>query len=435
MDLLSGNIKKIYLKYFLAAFGSTLIMSIYSLIDTIVIGQYEGPNGTAAIATFWPMWTILFAFGLLLGIGGSVHMAQQKGAGQKKEGDRYYSATWILAIIISAAIFLIYNLFSEPMLWFFGARGEVLELAKRYAFCVSLTSPSFLLGQFLIPFIRNDDHPTYTTVAVLSGGIFNVFGDFFFVFGLDMGIFGAGLATALGQLICLAILIAYLPSKKCRLRFDREIFSHAFLKRCRQIITMGTSNFVIDIAMGVLAILFNNQALALYGAAGLAVYGVITSLSTMVQTFGYAVGESAQAIMSTNYGAGKWPRVRETFRISSVTAFMIGIICCLVGLAIPIPLTRLFMTVTPEVLAIAPSAIRLYSIAFVFLLFNVASTYYFQSIGKPGMSLLISLLRGIILSGICILALPALFGTSAIWLAIPVTEAVVMLLVIWRARK
>lgn len=435
MDLFSGNIKKIYRKYFLAAFGSTLIMSIYSLIDTIVIGQYEGPNGTAAIATFWPMWTILFAFGLLFGIGGSVYMAQKNGAGQKKEGDQYYSAAWILAIIISAVLFIIYNLFAEPMLWFFGARGDVLELAKQYAFCISLASPSFLLGQVLIPFIRNDNHPTYTTAAVLAGGIFNVFGDFFFVFGLDMGIFGAGLATALGQLICLAILIAYLPSKKSQLRFDRAIFSGSFFKKSRQIIAMGISNFVIDLAIGILAILFNNQALALYGAAGLAVYGVITSLSTMVQTFGYAVGESAQAIMSANYGAGKWSRVRETFRISSVTAFILGIICCLVGLIIPIPLTRLYMSVTPEVLAIAPSAIRLYFIAFVFLVFNVASTYYFQSIGKPGMSLLISLLRGIILSGICIVALPALFGAAAIWLAIPVTEAVVMILVIWKSRK
>ncbi|MDE5996013.1 MAG: MATE family efflux transporter [Eubacterium sp.] len=425
MDLLNGKIRKIYFKYLTAAFGSTLILSIYSLVDTIAIGHYEGPNGTAAVATFFPMWSILFAFGLLFGIGGSVIMAQKRGAGKKEEGNEYFTVALLSSIILSVVLFIVYVLFSEPLLRFCGADGEVLTLAMEYAKWISLFSPLFIIGQVLVPFIRNDESPVYTTIAVVAGGVFNIFGDIFFVFVCDMGISGAGLATALGQVISFIVLIIYFFTSKNTIQLVKDVKKLKIAKKTKDIAKMGLSNFVVDIAIGVLIVMFNNQVMKYFGAAALAVYGVVSNVSTMVQTFAYSIGESSQAIISVNFGAKKMNRVKETFKYAAVSACVLGIICFIAGESMPILLVKAFMKTTPEVLSIAPQILRLYFISFIFLVFNVFSTYYFQSINKPNISTAVSLMRGIIVSGICIYVLPLILNANAIWIAMPLTELLV----------
>lgn len=434
MDILNDNPKKLFFKYLTAAFGSSLIMSVYSLVDTIVIGHYVGPDGTAAVAAFMPMWTIMFAFGLLFGIGGSVLMAQQRGAGNKKYGDTFYTMSIIGGVIISLIIFAVYNLCPEQLIYLFGGRGDVLALALQYEKWIAICSPLFVMGQILIPFIRNDGHPGYTTVAVMAGGIFNVFGDLFFVYGCNMGILGAGLATALGQLISFVILLVYLFRKKCNLKFVplkwNESFAHT-----RKIVKMGGSNFIIDIAVGILAIMFNNQIVTYMGSSALAVYGVISSVATIMQTLGYAIGESAQAILSANFGAGKKKRVLTVFRYGIIVSFIVGIIGFLIFEAMPELIVKIYMNATAEVSLMAPAIMRTYAFAFLLLVFNVFCTYYFQSVARPGISMSISLLRGILINGLLIYLLPVLFGAEAIWLAIPISETVVGLYTICMIMK
>lgn len=434
MDLLKDNLKPLYFKYLSAAFGSTLIMSIYSLVDTIVIGQYEGPNGAAAVATFSPMWNILFAIGLLFGIGGAVIMAQKRGQGDIKTGNYYFTLAFVLALVVSAVIFSVYNLGAEYILYFCGARDKVLELALKYAHYISLTAPFFIMGQVLVPFIRNDNAPFKTTLAVMAGGIFNIFGDIFFVFGCDMGIIGAGLATAIGELITAAILASHFFSKKCRLKFvPLRTGNHA--KSTKNILAIGSSNFIIDVAMGILTIMFNNQILSLFDSSALSVYSVINNLSTVLQTLSYAVGESSQSIISVNFGAKKYDRVKTIFRYASLTALILGIGFFLLGSLFPNTLIHLFMDATPRVLEAAPEIMRKYMLAYILLGFNVNATYYFQSVGKPSVSMHISILRGIALGAILIYTLPILFDKNAIWFTAPLTELIVFIYAFWNVRK
>lgn len=357
MNLLEDRVGKLYFKYLTAAFGSTLIMSIYSLVDIIVIGQYEGPDGSAAVVTFSPLWTLLFALGLLFGIGGSVLMAQKRGEGKMKEGNKYFTVSLLSGIVLSILLFVLYNLCARQLLAICGARGSVLELAMKYTHWIALVCPLFLLGQLLVPFIRNDQAPFLTTVAVLCGGIFNIFGDIYFVFGLNMGISGAGLATALGQVISVLILLTYFFSRRCGLKLIR-LSDINIGQKLRQIIHTGSSNFIIDIAVGVMAILFNNQILHYFGSVELAIYGVTNNIFMFLQTLSYAIGESAQAIISINYGAGLKQRVRETFKYSTWTALILGLVWFAVVYAFPTQITKLFMSVTPAVLAAAPAIIH-----------------------------------------------------------------------------
>ena len=187
--------------------------------------------------------------------------------------------------------------------------------------------------------------------------------------------------------------------------------------------------FFADIAMGILTILFNRQIMHFLGTDALAVYGVLVNVSTLVQCCAYSVGQASQPILSLNYGARQTRRILDVLRYALGTVAVFGVLWVLVLAAFPTEIVRLFMAPTPEVLEVAPGILRTYGLSFLLLPFNIFSAYYFQSILRPASAFGISVTRGLVVSGGLILTLPALWGGSAIWLAMPLTELVVALAV------
>ncbi|MDE6025992.1 MAG: polysaccharide biosynthesis C-terminal domain-containing protein [Lachnospiraceae bacterium] len=427
MDMLSGNVRRIYFKYLTAAFGSALISSIYGIVDMAMVGQYQGPSGTAALAVVAPIWNIIYSLGLLTGIGGSVLLGSAKGRGETKEQNEYFSAALIGTVILAIACWGAVLFFDTEMLTLFGAEETLLPLAKEYLVPIKFVIPTFLFNQMLAAFLRNDDAPGLATVAVLTGGIFNIFGDYFFVFTLDMGIRGAGLATAIGAVITCVVMLSHFFTHKNTLHF---IVPSLFLKKEWRILVVGFSTFFIDVAMGFLTMIFNRQIVRYFGTDALSVYGVIVNVSTIVQCCAYSVGQAAQPILSVNYGSQSWERIRETLRYALYTVVFFSVAWTISIWAVPNGFIRVFMNPTESVCRIAPSIMRSYGISFLLLPLNVFSTYYFQSLMKPGASFLVSVARGMVVSGILIYALPALAGAGFIWFAMPITELLVAFAVI-----
>ena len=184
MDFLKGDIKKLFFKYLAAAFGSALISAIYSIVDIAMVGQYHGPEGSAALAVVAPVWNIIYSFGLLMGIGGSVLFStiRGKGEGQEKASNEYFTASVIGAVVLAAVIWLLVIFFDRELLLMFGAQDSTLSIAREYVRPIKLAIPFFLFNQMLAAYLRNDKNPALATGAVLTGGIFNIFGDYFFVF-------------------------------------------------------------------------------------------------------------------------------------------------------------------------------------------------------------------------------------------------------------
>ncbi len=434
MDFLNGKIKNIYFKYLSAAFGSALITSIYSIVDMAMVGQYHGPDGAAALAVVAPVWNIIYSFGLLMGIGGSVlfSMIRGKADGQIRKSNEYFTASVIGSVILAVVIWLIIIFFDRHLLVFFGAQDNTLTLAREYVRPIKLAIPCFLFNQMLAAYLRNDKNPALATGAVLAGGIFNIFGDYFFVFTCDMGAFGAGLATAIGSAISFLAMLSHFFMKKNTLRLVRP---EGVLRKLKEITTTGFSTFFIDVAMGILTILFNRQIMVYLGTNALSIYGVIVNITTFVQCCAYSVGQAAQPIISTNFGAGKGSRIRETLKYALGTVAFFSIFWTGLCMLIPNSFIRLFMTPTAEVLEIAPGIFRSYCLAFMLLPFNVYSTYYFQALMKPKTAFIASVARGLVISGILIYILPAAFGGSTIWFAMPVTELIVAVYVIYEMMK
>ncbi len=434
MDLTNGKIKKIYFKYLLAAFGSAMIVSIYSIVDMAVVGQYQGPNGTAALAVVAPIWNIIYSLGLFMGVGGSILFSAIRGKRDEdqKDANQYFTVSFIGAIVLSIIATLSIILFEKPILIFFGASDEeILSLAISYLKPIKYVLPLFLFNQYLAAYLRNDNDPLLATVGVLSGGVFNVIGDIVFTFALNMGIFGAGLATAIGSGISFVVMMIHFVRKTNTLKIVKM---DNFGKKLWMISRTGFSTFFVDAAMGILTVLFNRQIMKYLGSDALAVYGPIITISTFVQCCAYSVGQASQPIISANYGAKKSERIKETLKYSLISAFAFALFWTILSLSVPNLYVKVFIKATDSILEIAPSIIRVYSLSFILLPLNVFSTYYFQSILKPNIAFVVSILRGLVLSGALILLLP-LISPSLIWYAMPLTELLTSIYVVFSIVK
>ena len=420
MELLNGKIRPLYFKYLSAAFGSALISSIYGMVDMAMVGQYQGPEGTAALAVVAPVWNVIYSLGLLTGIGGSVIFSTRRGDGQRAGSEnQYFTAAVAGSVLLAALAWAGLLLFEAPLLRFFGADEGLLVLARRYLVPIRCVFPLFLFNQMLAAFLRNDGDPGLATLGVLSGGVFNMIGDYVFVFPCNMGIYGAGLATAIGTGISFVVMMSHFLKKKNTLRLVKV---QRLGRKLREIVVTGFSSFFVDVAMGILTVLFNQQIMRYLGSDALAVYGPIINVSTFVQCCAYSVGQAAQPILSVNYGAGQGGRIRQTLRLALYTTAFFGLFWTALSLAAPNLYIRIFMDPTPEILTIAPAIIRTYSVSFLLLPLNIFSTYYFQAIMQPRAAFVASVMRGLVISGGLILLLPTAAGAESLWLAMPVTE-------------
>ncbi len=223
MDFIHGKIRPIYFKYLAAAFGSALVTSIYSIVDMAMVGQYQGPDGTAALVVVAPIWNIIYSLGLLMGIGGAVIFSTIKGQGSQKddEAGEGFTVSVIGSILLALLSWFVIVVFDQPLLTFFGAEKNLLPLGLSYLKPIQFVVPCFLFNQMLAAYLRNDNDPALATAGVLSGGIFNIFGDYVFVFVFDMGIYGAGLATAIGAVISTLVMLTHFLKKEQYLKISQ----------------------------------------------------------------------------------------------------------------------------------------------------------------------------------------------------------------------
>ncbi len=283
MDFLNGKIRPMYRKYLAAAFGSAMITSVYSIVDMAMVGQYHGPgNG---------------------GAGGAGRSGLGRTAGFSGACADFFRGGCVHA----------------------GAGGEVYG-ADPVCVPAVFVQPD-ALGVFAQ---RQEPGPCHTGRAV--GGLFNVFGDYFFVFTCDMGIYGAGLATAIGSGISFLVMMTHFVRSKNILRLVRP---ERLGEKLGKIAVTGFSTFFIDVAMGILTVLFNRQIMKYLGSDALAIYGPIIQVSTFVQCCAYSIGQAAQPIISTNFGAGKGQRIRQTLYLALWTEAFFGVFWTTLSMAYP----------------------------------------------------------------------------------------------------
>lgn len=424
------NYKKIYLKYLFSGIFSSIIMTIYTLVDSLCIGQYEGSLGSAAIACGIPVWTLIYSSGLLFGVGGATLMMIERGKNDFKRSNQIFTISLILASIICLLLWILMIIFQKPLLIFFGAKDtEVLKLITIYTNYLKFGLPFFFFSQFLTVMVRNDNDPIRATVAVIGGGIVNAILDPVFVFGCDMGINGAGLATFTGMVFTVIILLSHFKSKKNTLKLEK---SETIKKDSKTIFVTGLSSFLLDICMGIITIVFNNQ-ITKYGGENntiyLAIYGVIINMVTLTQSLGYSVGQASQPLLSENVGKKDKKAISTYFKYGVVSSIVIALIVFSILEILSPTLLQAFLKAEEASLemTLGLKVLRIYFISFLFIIFNVYSIYYFNSILKKNTSLVIALMRGLILPLLTLTLLP-LIKFDLIWYSMIITEGLLVII-------
>ena len=419
VDLLHGKLNKTYFTMLFSAIASTIVTTIYSTVDMICIGHYAGPDGAASVACSNPLWALMFAFGIMCGVGGAVMASNRRGAGDEHAANEYFTVAVTVCMICSAVIVTVFSIFLKPLLSLFGATGNVLTLGVDYMKYMMFAVPTFTMCACMATFARNDGEAIIPTVATIVGGVLNMFLDVFLVFTCDMGVKGAGLATGIGQTVAFLIVLSYFFTKKCNLKFTKV--TH-FSKNLGKIVTVGIAAFLIEITSGVTTAVHNILITEHLSTAHLAVYGTTATMVIMFVCLFNGIGTAMQPLVATAYGAGDGERVKGTLRLAFITAAVMGVLFFTVCQTFPETILRIYMDVDADVLAVGPRIVRLYSLSLLIVGFSMVCNYYFQSTLLRSACVVISMLRGIVLPVLFVFTLPLLFGYDFIWLAIPLGE-------------
>ena len=421
MDLLKEKPRKLFVKYLVPAVAAEVASAIYSFVDTIVVGQKVGANGAAASAIVLPIFTLSGFIGMLCGVGGSVLMSKARGEGAQKKGDAYYTASLIYVLTVTAIMWILGMAFQVPLYRMLGADDTLLPYVMDYGKWIFVTFPTFVFFIYIDFFIRTDGSPKFVTIVTIIGGIVNVIGDIVLVFPLDMGMQGAGIATAAGSVIQSVLLIGYILLGKTKLRFEKPFNLFSSVKKI-SIIGMGAG--ITQIAMTVVTYIINNQIMKYSGSSALAVYGVLSTIGALFLGIFSGIGHATQPIVSANFGAGYHERYLTIAKIGMRTAIIFGIFSFALCALFPVPLIRLFIKETPEVIQVAPYIIRVYSFSFLPMAINIFAISYLQSITKAVPAMVISLLRGLVLTSVLLYVLPLFFGGNGIWWAVSIAESI-----------
>lgn len=400
-------------------------LSCYILADTFFVSRGLGANGLTALNLAIPIYSFVHGSGLMLGMGGATKYSIYMGQGDVKSANRIFSNT-IYAMTVFAAVFMVMGIsLSEKLALILGADSEIFGMTKTYLQVILLFSPSFIANDCFLCFVRNDGNPKLSMAAMLAGSLSNIVLDYIFIFPMQMGIFGAVLATGFAPVISLGVLSGHWITKRNQFHFEKGKPS---LRSAGDIISLGIPALIAEAASGIVMIVFNVVILKLQGNVGVAAYGVIANLSLVVTSVYTGIAQGIQPIMSRFYGCGDEQSIKQTLKYAVRLMLLISGGVYLIFLLAADPIAGIFNSArNAQLQQIAESGLKLYFTAIPFAGFNIVISTYFTSTEKAPPAQLVSLSRGFIVIIPMAFLMSALFRITGVWLSYPLTEGLVAL--------
>ena len=314
--------RKEFAKYVSQNVLGTVGVSLYILADTYFIAQAVGPNGITALNLVLPVYSIIFAFGQMIGIGSAIRYGIAKSQGSE-EKDLLFGNAIFFVFLASALFMLVGALSPEQLLRALGADEVIVAVGKNYTRIFMCFAPCFMLNHVCNAFVRNDGNPTTAMIATLFSSFFNIIFDYILMFPLKMGMEGAALATAISPLLGVAICATHFFSKKNQVRLQFREISFSRLKQCCQV---GFSAFVGEFSSAVITMAFNFMLLSLAGNMAVAAYGVIANTALVAVAVFNGVAQGSQPLISRSYGRGEKRITKSLVKMAVVTAFALSIL-------------------------------------------------------------------------------------------------------------
>ena len=417
-----GKPRTLFAKYAIPQMIGLLFNSVYVIVDGIFIGNRLGRDAMAAAAVSVPFVEILIALSMAVASGAGVMISGQLGRGEKEKALQTFHAAMLCAAGFGGLIIVLGNVFIHPLAELLGSTPQIHEEAVSYLWYIVTFSP-FLLFSFLLGgFARNDGRPKLAMIALAVGSVSNIILDYVFMYPLNMGIAGAALATAVGPVFSVLILLPHFLLKKGKLHFAK---THIRFDPIKHILILGFPAFIMEFTIGIVTFVCNFAIVKHgYGEIGFAAYLIIGYLMLIILTLFLGMAEGLQPVFSYFVGVGEENRSREMRRFAVKVFLSIGMACYLLIILFSRGFYSIFSPDDPELIDFAASKSIPYFCGFFLAGYNILMISYWQSMQKTKSALTVSLSRSIVWPAILTSLLPLAFGIEVIWLCHSLSEGI-----------
>ena len=419
-------ISKLLNNFAIPSIIAMLVSALYNIVDQFFIGRSVGELGNAATNITFPLTTSCIAIALLLGIGAASAFNLTLGEGNREKALYYIGNSAFLLFASGVVLCVIIEIFLEPMLIFFGSPANVLGYAKNYTRVTAIGFPFLIFSTGGGHLIRADGSPKYSMLCNLSGAIINIILDPIFIFGLNMGMVGAGLATIIGQIFGASLALRYLFKYKTgKIERKHLIPNWNFVSK---IISLGAAPFFNQLAMMIVQIVMNKSltyygALSVYGESiPLACAGIITKVNQIYMSIVIGLSQGLQPIVSFNYGAAKYDRVKKAYSTAISYGVIVSVIAFLIFQFMPRQIVSIFGSGSEAYYSFAVKYFRIFLLFTFINCFQPISSNFFTAIGKPKKGIFLSLTRQILFLLPLIVILPLFIGIDGIMYSGPIAD-------------
>lgn len=425
----TSPIGKLLLQYSVPAVIASVATSLYNIVDSIFIGRGVGALAISGLAITFPLMNLVIAFCTLIAVGGATISSIFLGQRNLSRATDVVNNVFVLCLIHAVLVGGITLLFLDDILYFFGATPETIVYAREFMVIILLGTPISYVFIGLNNLMRATGYPAKAMVSALISVVVNVILAPIFIFVLRWGIAGAALATIGGQLVAFVWVMWHFMSRSSYVHFRRgnkwlswPIARHAY--------AIGLSPFLMNVCACIVVIFINRALLENAGDLGnLAVgsYGIINRATMFFVMIVFGVTQGMQPILGYNYGARDWRRVRRTLNIG----IWLGVAITFVGWALvelfPDAVSRLF-TVEPVLIDICRGGFRIFFACYPLVGAQIVIQNFFQSIGKPGVSIFLSLTRQLIFLLPPLIILPHYMGIDGVWWSNSISDGLAFVL-------
>ncbi len=430
--IISGNILSTFFKFTIPNIFSLMALTSAGIIDGLFVGRYVGENALASVNIVMPIYSLVFGIAIMLTIGGAVRTGKYLGENNIIEASKTFTKIFIVISFITIFVSIISFVFTDKVVAILGADETLKSLSYDYLKVLCLFF-FFQAMQFSISvFIRVDGRPFLASSGMIIGSIINAILDYIFIVILDFGIKGAAYATGISAIIPFLVLMTHFFSKKNKLYFSKninnwkEILSSAY---------NGSSELLSEISAGIIIFMFNRIMIANLGPEGVAAFTAINYALWTGVMLSYSIGDSLVPLVSVNFGAKKYDRIKKFNALGLSSSFAIGLIIFITMAIIPEKMVSIFIpNTTSKAFNIAVEFAYYVKWAFFFIGLNIVFSSYFTAIHRPLESIIIASMRGLIMPLSLLFILPLFFGNKGIYLSLPITEIITLIIafVLWK---
>ena len=420
--------------YIFPAVGSLFVTYLYNVMDGIFVGQGIGSAALGAVNIGVPFITFAVAIVAMFPMGGATIIAIRMGRDDKDGANNAFMTALTLTVLTAVILTVVGTVFSQQIVDLSGARKlgeEMRRMSADYLFYYSAFSLPMLMSNCLSVFVRNDGSPTLSFVGMCAGAVSNIFLDWLFIFPLQMGVIGAAVASGLGQIVSLLVLLSHFIRKHGNLRIRRFTIQPVLI---RKICKRGAPEAVTQLTTPVTALCYNLVLAGLVGDIGVSTYSVLSFIYSLANAVLSGVAQGLQPLWGNSYGKQDTKEINDYFRFGMAINLMLSVLVSAVLILFDKPAIRIFSQ-DMELINAASKALPVFALSFIPMALNLVYTSLLYSTKRTKQSDIIAICRGIVIKAIAIFCIPIIFGSNTIWAAPLVAEMITFAIAVILTKK